>query len=433
MRILIIGQTSLHWGRMEFGNIGNYYIIEPFVRELHRVFPSVIIKTTLQMSDDFCNREKIARLPMELYYSWEDKNCFEKSIYELGIAEIYNRTNELPFSTPYIDAVLESDLVIDFSGDIWGDNADFLGKNRFAIGLIKDRIAQLLGKKTAMLAGSPGPFKDEKKREFAKLVYKNFDLVTNRESISSELLNENQFNLEKTHNLACPAFLFEPKEETKMDKVFSEYKFWGNKKTVGFILCGWNLLDGPFDRWPIDDEELIIYVSLIEKLIKERDVNVLLLSHSNGFDLPPYFKLKHGRDYPFAKQLYKIITKRDQVDLSKLHLQGNVLDAWETKAVIKKLDMLVSGRVHGAVAGMSQCVPTVIVDYGHEPKAHKLRGFARVAGMENLLADPSIKFDLDNKINYCFDNVDKIKKQLKMNIPKIKNLARKNFDLLKSI
>ncbi|MCK4662717.1 MAG: polysaccharide pyruvyl transferase family protein [Bacteroidales bacterium] len=433
MRILIIGQTSLHWGRMEFGNIGNYYIIEPFVRELHRVFPSAIIKTTLQMSDDFCNREKIVRLPMELYYSWEDKDYFEKSIYELGIAEIYNKTNELPFSTPYIEAVLKSDLVIDFSGDIWGDNADFLGKHRFIIGLIKDRVAQLLGKKTAMLSGSPGPFKDEKTREFAKIVYKNFDIVTNRENISSELMNELGFDLKKTYSLACPAFLFEPKNEVDIAKVFTEYSFLGKKQTVGFILCGWNLLKGPFDRWPLDDEELMLYVNQIEQLINTKGVDVFLLSHSNGFELPPNYKLIHGRDFPFAKQLYEIITKRKKVDLSKIHLQKNVLNTWETKAVIKKFDMLISGRIHGAVAGMSQFVPTVIIDYGHEPKAHKLRGFAKVVGMEYLVADPSKDFDLQEKINYCFENLELIRKELKERIPKVKTLAMKNFDLLKSI
>ena len=49
MRILLIGQCTLHWGRMEFGNLGNYYIMEPFVRNLHRVFPDAEICTTFQM------------------------------------------------------------------------------------------------------------------------------------------------------------------------------------------------------------------------------------------------------------------------------------------------------------------------------------------------------------------------------------------------
>ena len=72
------------------------------------------------------------------------------------------------------------DLVIDFSGDIWGDNADFLGSDRFYVGLVKDRVAQVFAKKTVMIAGSPGPFSAGKNLEFAKEVYENFDLVTNR-------------------------------------------------------------------------------------------------------------------------------------------------------------------------------------------------------------------------------------------------------------
>ena len=63
--ILLIGQCTLHWGRMEFGNIGNYYIIEPFVRELHRVFPQTKISTTFQMSDRFCQDEQVEVLPID--------------------------------------------------------------------------------------------------------------------------------------------------------------------------------------------------------------------------------------------------------------------------------------------------------------------------------------------------------------------------------
>ena len=72
MNILLIGQTTLHWGRMEFGNMGNFYIIEPFVRELHRIFPDAVIKTTLQMTEQFCAKENIQVLPFEYYYAFRD-------------------------------------------------------------------------------------------------------------------------------------------------------------------------------------------------------------------------------------------------------------------------------------------------------------------------------------------------------------------------
>lgn len=69
MKIFVIGQCTLHWGRMEYGNIGNYYVIEPFFRELHRVFPDAVITTTFQMSDGFQKREKVCCVPMN-YSVW---------------------------------------------------------------------------------------------------------------------------------------------------------------------------------------------------------------------------------------------------------------------------------------------------------------------------------------------------------------------------
>ena len=94
MRILFPGQCSLHWGRVEFGNIGNYYIAEASVRELHGLFPDAELVTTFQMTDEFRRRERIACLPMELFYSWSDSDV-DRGLKDLGIAQIYNATGKL--------------------------------------------------------------------------------------------------------------------------------------------------------------------------------------------------------------------------------------------------------------------------------------------------------------------------------------------------
>src|SRR5699024_4687372 len=114
MNILLIGQCTLHWGRMEFGNIGNYYIIEPFIRELHRVYPDANIRTTFQMSDGFCKRENVTVIPMDYYYNWAEDDL-DTALTELASAEIFNKSGYLPKKTPYIEEVLEANLVIDFS------------------------------------------------------------------------------------------------------------------------------------------------------------------------------------------------------------------------------------------------------------------------------------------------------------------------------
>lgn len=430
MNILVIGQCTLHWGRMEFGNIGNYYIMEPFFRELHKAFPGAQVKTTMQMSDRFCTEENVASLSLDCYYNWRE-NELELAKRELEVALQYKNNTELMEHTPYLDAVMWADLVIDFSGDIWGDNANFLGKDRFAVGLYKDLIAQALGKKVVMLAGSPGPFSDEATLQLAKQVYAGFDLVTNREPISINLMRSLGFDVSRTHSLACPAFMFEPAQGVEVDALLAQEKLSkiGRKKPiVGFILCGWNFEQGPFDLWPRDDAEYEKFAQTIEYMTEDLGMAVCLMSHSNGFDLPPAeFVLKHGRDYPITKQLEAVLAKRG-ISNSYFTLNG-VYDTWQTKAIIGSFDMLVSGRVHAAVSGLSQQVPTVIIDYGHEPKAHKLLGFATVAGAEEYVADPANLVDLKGKVTSCWQNRADIIAMLNERIPQVHAQARQSFTL----
>ena len=67
--ILVTGLCTLHWGRLQYGNIGNYYIVEPLFRQLHKHFPDYKIVTTFQMDEQFIRKEDIEVVPMELYYA----------------------------------------------------------------------------------------------------------------------------------------------------------------------------------------------------------------------------------------------------------------------------------------------------------------------------------------------------------------------------
>ncbi|MGO1752177.1 MAG: polysaccharide pyruvyl transferase family protein, partial [Psychroflexus sp.] len=430
MKILVIGQCTLHWGRMEFGNIGNFYIMEPFFRLLHDKFPKSEISTTFQMSNRFCEDEKVIRLPMSLYYDWQDDLLQAQN--ELSIAYEFLKTKKLNNSTPYIDLVKDMDLVIDFSGDIWGDNADFLGEDRFMVGLIKDRVAQIFANKTVMIAGSPGPFSEGKNLDFAKEVYAKFDLVTNREYLSKDLLDSYGFDTSNTHSLTCPAFRFEPAETKEIENIpLVSDIIKGSNKSIGFLICGWNFTKGPFDKWPRKDEDYDVFADAIEAFLNQnKDVEVYLMSHSNGFPIPPKkFELIHGRDYPIIKQLQSVLVKRGVT--KRIHALDGIYNAWQTKAILGQFDMVISGRVHAAVGAMSQLVPTVIIDYGHEPKAHKLKGFAEVAGQLEHVAEPDRETDLIEKMNYVWNNREKVKESLKKEIPKVKARGQEHFEMIK--
>ena len=433
MNILLTGLVTVHWGRAEYGNIGNYYIVETTVRELHRVFPNAEISTTFQMTDEFVLRERVNVLPMEIYYSWE-KSDISQSMKELGLATIYNITEELYETTPYIDEVLRSDMVIDFSGEMWGDHAEPVGKNRFLVNLIKIRVAQLLGKKTVLLAGSQGPFNNCPEIDFARKVFRDFNLVANREAASKEMLKMNGFDVSKVQDYTDPAFLFEPAPNKVMKDIYVTEKIHDNdKKTVGFVLCGFNMLEGPYDKEPRRDDEFVQFAEVVEYIINQLGARVVLMSHQNGFVKEPEFQLINGRDYPYAKQLQSVVRKRGVVDDSNLICIDRPYLPKEIKAIIGQFDMFITGRIHGFVAATSQFVPTVVITRGHGGVSHRNIGFARSVGLEKYISNPADAQDMIQKVNDCWENLDEIRESLKKKIPAVQKTAHACFDSLKTL
>jgi len=425
-RIFIIGQCTLHWGRMEFGNIGNYYIIRPMFQQLRRVFPDAELVTTMQFSDGFCREFSIETVPMELYYDFHSKDNLP-----VAVAEYESACGVGDADTAFLREVRHADLVIDFSGDIWGENADFLGKDRFLTGCYKDLTAQKLTK-TVMIAGSPGPFRTET-LDIAKKTYAGFSLVINRESISTQLLTAQGFDVSRTYDCACPSFLFEKAGDGEIaDILKNRLSIAGDGPLVGFIMCGWNFQRGPFDAWPREDGEYDTVVRMLREIVDSFRARIVLLSHSNGFDIPPRpFVLKRGRDFPIVSQLYSILNKNGLGE--HVTLLDGVYTPGQTKAIISHFDALISGRMHGAVAGLSQNIPTMILDYGHEPKAHKLRGFAAIAGVEDLIADPNDMKDMLEKVRKLMADRAEIKRQLTDRMKDVRKSSQKQFDFLTTV
>lgn len=431
MRILLTGQCTLHWGRMEYGNLGNYAIIEPLVRELHRTFSNAEIVTTFQMSDQFCQRERVQRLPMELYYGWA-KMDFPRSLIEILSALTCRLLSFCPARTGFIREVMASDLVIDYSGDLWGENASLLGKKRFIIGILKDMTAYLLGKPVVLLAGSPGPFTRKWSQWLASAMLKRFALVTNREPCSTGLLRRDGLPMSGVQTLACPAFLFEGKSDQEMQQAFEkEGLLEKDAPRVGFVLCGWNMPIGPFNRSPREDSEFTVFAEAVEYLENELGLEVFLMSHNNAFTPPPDFRMFEGRDHETILQLKKVLDQRGLA--KKVRMIKGVYDCGESKAIIRRFDMLVSGRIHAAVSGLTQHIPTVIIDYGHEPKAHKLRGFALVAGVSEYVADPANSDELKQILQACWTRRREIRENLARTIPAVQDLARRNFRLIREV
>lgn len=433
MKIFVTGLCTLHWGRLQYGNIGNYYIIEPLFQELHRVFDTAEIITTFQMTEEFCQKEAVTVLPMEYYYNWNEQDLVKaKEEYELAV-NVKDKKN----FTPYMNVVLESSLVINVSGDMWGDNAEHVGRNRFEVDLYKMRTAQLLGAKTILFAGTPGPFYNCIDLAFAKEVYSHFDLVINREPTSTQNLKKWNFLSDHVKDFACPAFLYTPKlteeEKEEVEKIVKRIGI--GKKMIGFTIGGFNLPVGPYDMWPREDWQYTVFAEAIEHILNHYNTKVVFISHTNGFQLPPDFKLINGRDYPILKQLRDVIIGRGNIPDEKdiILLEGPYLPKI-TKSIIGKFDMMITGRVHASVAAISQYVPTVFVNYESSfIPSTKMYGFADLAGVGELVCEPGEKEKLIANIDYCMENLQEIHARLEKNIPVIKQKAQNAFDEMKKL
>jgi colanic acid/amylovoran biosynthesis protein len=434
MKILIIGLTSSSLGGMEFHNLGNYIIMEPLVDELQKTFPNCEIRTSIQMSDAYCQKWNIVSLRDKRFYTYGLKTGLTTA---LDIVKVFTwkilslvRINLKPLlnSSALLKEIYDADLVIDFSGDIYGDNA---GWTKYLESNAELIFARILKKKIAMIIGSPGPFKSTWRQVLAKSNLLNIDLLTNREAKSTEFLEFIGIKGSHVYSTACPSVLFKKEEDENMLSIFGKESL--NQKRarplVGLILCGWNMPKAPYNKWPREDWEFESFIELVNYLANEKNVDVCVMSHQNGTD--EQGNLTKQNDHKIIERLFELMG--ENYDKEKIFTLKGLYTAAQSKAIIGKFDILVSGRIHGAVQGMSQCIPTAIIDYGHEPKAHKLKGFAEIYDVVENVVDPLDVNQMKSVVGKLIDEKDYYKEKLESRVPLVKEMALKNFTLLKEL
>lgn len=430
--ILLIGLTSGKLGNMESGNLGNYMIIEPLITRLTAEFPNSRIRTSIQLSDSFCQRFGISSLRRKRFWSYGKQTALATatdiarlSAWWLLRPLLGARAEFIINDSDLLSEIYAADLVIDFSGDIFGDNATF---NKYLEGSAEILFARALGKPVVVLAGSPGPFAGWR-RPVGKFVLSRVSLITNREPLSTELLLELGIDKSLNENTACPAFLFTGRCEEEVRGILEEEGIPREGSTVGLILSGWNMPEGPYDRVPRKPWELAPFVRLIEFLLNELETQVILISHSHRLD--DEGSLTPGPDAAILRQIYQMVDIGGREN--SLILLKQPYDAATTKGLVGSLDMLISGRLHGAISGLSQGVPTVIIDYGHEPRAHKLRGVARLLDLEEFVCEPTDSDGMIQTVSAVWTHKAQIAARLSAKIEEVESRAALNFEILHDV
>ena len=315
---------------------------------------------------------------------------------------------------------------------MWGDNRDSSNANRFLVELIKMKTAQYLGIPTVLLLSSPGPIDDMAMRRICKPVYENFSLVVNREPLSRDLFDSYGYDVENTFSRACPAFLFSKEyypDAVDNNALLSKEGIPGDEKLTGFIVTTNSLQGGSFSDWERSDDDFIYLAELVEYAINERGENVVIFSHSDGFVREPEFKRVPWRDYKMGEQLYELLLKRGIADSKKLFRIKGIYQPWEIHRFIGGLDKLISGKLHGAVAGMEQYIPTLPIDFQNGPISHKMQGMFTMINVQQYIVPRGEKKLIPYYKKVC-EEADMIRATLKESIPKMQAMAIDAFDML---
>ena len=300
-RIFVSGLTSGSFGGMEFHNLGNYIICEPLFKKLREYFPEAEIITTIQMSDRFYKKFKIKGLKnRRFWYLNSFLNLILSSIDLFRIILFKLFKINLLLNSKLLKEINKCDIYVDFSGDIYGDNANPLS---FLESNFRLYFACLFEKKVVMLAGSYGPFKSFWKRYIANFILNKLNLITCRESFSKQILKGLGIKESIIHDTACPSVLFESTSFHSIPKNEDYYTLSiKDKPFIGIIISGWNMREKPYNKWPRDESEFINFYKLIKLIIQKTNYKICLMSHQNSTDKNG--KLIRGNDH---KIIYKLL------------------------------------------------------------------------------------------------------------------------------
>ncbi len=430
-KILIIGLTAGPAGLME-RQAGNMAIFISTLKILKDVIPDVQISTSLQLSEDFCNRYGLVSLKHRSFYEPNFRSGLISLLDYMRSGLWYFFKKKIKLDVKFLikgvrlKELIRSDMIIDFSGDMYGDNGHPLHLLKHSLDML---TARLLEKPVFMFAQSPGPFTKKLRLFFAKYVLNKVSLITTREPWSYEILKRSGINKALIIKTACPAFLLPSSSKEKIEKILKEESIKVNFPLVGINICGWNFIHDRYKEHR-EDKELMPLVVVIKYLLEKLKINVLLIPHV--FRTDKSGKLIHGPDTKIIEQLYRILDNDRSRYGDRLKILKGIYESSEIKGIIGRCNLFISGRIHAGVAALSQNIPTILLAY-----AYKHYGFARLVGQERYVSNnfggKINAQDVISKIEDVWNNKEKISLEIKNKMPRVRQLVLLNATITKEI
>lgn len=308
----------------------------------------------------------------------------------------------------------DCDVVINSGGDSMSGEYGIATLNTF----INILYAILLNKPVVLYGESLGYFQNPVLNSIAKFIFNKTKLILLREELSREYLHNRGVTDPAIYVTADPAFLLDAVSQSRVFEIlFAEGIEEIQKPLIGINPSGLISRFSGKRHEKAEEEFANILAKVIDSLVKNLNATILMIPHVYTI----------GADDRIS--IYKIF--RAVENKSKVRMIKNEYTPQELKGIIGQCDLFIGARMHATIASTSMLVPTVAIAYSH--KMHGIIG--EMLGQEKYIIDiKRLNYEsLISKINDTWDNREKIKKELEMKIPMVKEKAMLNGKLVKEL
>lgn len=256
-------------------------------------------------------------------------------------------------------------------------------------------LAKFFNKPVMVYANGIGPINRRTNRLMAKWVLNRVDLITLRDEDSKSYLKGLDVKNERVYVTADPVFTLSPLSDDKIIEILEKEGIPRDNKLIGISVRSWKSAENL--------EEVM--AKAIDYIISTYDAKVVLIP------------MHYPEDLGVSRSIMK------NVKLEGCFTLENKYSVEEIMGIIKELDLIVAMRLHSLIYAATQAIPMVGLVY--DPK---IEGILKDIGMEYMCNVESLNYEeLVSKIDYVWENKDKIKSELVEQSEKLKDMALQNI------
>ncbi len=325
-----------------------------------------------------------------------------------------------PLSIDYqsnVEKISQASIIIASGGDVF--SSDYGGLNRHLLPL---KVALNANVPVVFLAQSIGPFKTKDEADAWVEVARRSKLITVREKLSYNYVTKDLgLDPSLVKHTADPAFLLNPPSPEIIAKILTNYGIDQDRPKIAIApsqaICRFAAQDY--------NNHINVWCQVVKLMINEFKAQVLIIPHVQEINA-------NNDDRIFATQLLKALNYNPDVRLA-----GADHTASEFKGLIGTCDMIVAERMHPAIAGLSSGICTMPVGYSVKAEGIMTDLFGSEAlHNSGLLISIQQFLNADiacEAIANCWDKRHEVASQLNQVLPKAKQAAATNFDMILEI